>query len=555
MRVHSFGVSNRTILLEDDGCFLALSACASTSPDHHPQAISAHLYTPGQTPPPYNPLGFHATGCLGLLSYDNTIWILAAETRPAPQGDNAGHAVETIHNVWFIPLVGLEKEKKRTADASHLGHPCHHLWKVLTSGYFYFSRQIDLSTRLVNRAKLEAHRTEVHTPQARTDASPPLTAPPCVDGTDEFIWNSHLLAPLKKLRDGLKPDEQAAWDARSFALPVIHGYYGSGKVQTVQGSVTVESLSRCGWKRAGVLLLRSGLDDEGNAATFVETETIISTANKQVSFVQIRGDIPLIYAYVLGKSSYIHWLSDEYHFAPSSVSALKLHFEHLLSLYDGPIQVIDIKQHGYRQSWRYVTALDSAQQANPALKDKVHYQSVRFPNEWMFKKSTIGDGALDVGDTVERPLEEMEVTSVDIDQKTGKLALAKEQKGVFRINSDNQLDRTAVAGWALLVITVQSSCALLGIEEEDDFEAIKTLQNQLFATNCDTLALIYSGAKTTCSSFLHGQHSSVALGRSAVWEERRAVRAVHGKHVEEAVELLTGQRQNSPQPVLIPAEL
>lgn len=80
------------------------------------------------------------------------------------------------------------------------------------------------------------------------------------------------------------------------------------------GSPTVATLSlisRLGWKRAGTRFNTRGVDDDGNCANFVEvscvttmivvvdlilscnqTETIFSTDQHCVSYVQVRGSVP-----------------------------------------------------------------------------------------------------------------------------------------------------------------------------------------------------------------------------------------------------------------------
>lgn len=74
---------------------------------------------------------------------------------------------------------------------------------------------------------------------------------------------------------------------------------------------TLALISRLGWKRAGTRFNTRGVDDDGNTANFVEvspltiqcswslrrcqTETVFSSDQHCVSYVQVRGSVPCMY--------------------------------------------------------------------------------------------------------------------------------------------------------------------------------------------------------------------------------------------------------------------
>lgn len=86
---------------------------------------------------------------------------------------------------------------------------------------------------------------------------------------------------------------------------------------------TLALISRLGWKRAGTRFNTRGVDDDGNTANFVEvspsmgitpwlfskkilqTETVFSTDQHSVSYVQVRGSVPCMFA----RSSYLFFCS------------------------------------------------------------------------------------------------------------------------------------------------------------------------------------------------------------------------------------------------------
>lgn len=73
---------------------------------------------------------------------------------------------------------------------------------------------------------------------------------------------------------------------------------------------TLSLISRLGWKRAGTRFNTRGVDDDGNTANFVETETVFSTEQHCVSYVQVRGSVPCMYSPPLSNKSTVYrtWL-------------------------------------------------------------------------------------------------------------------------------------------------------------------------------------------------------------------------------------------------------
>lgn len=102
----------------------------------------------------------------------------------------------------------------------------------------------------------------------------------------------------------------------------IQGYVGVSTMALAapptDGSPTIATLSlisRLGWKRAGTRFNTRGVDDDGNTANFVEvrmvtpllpepslsskcsqTETVFSTDQQCISYVQVRGSVPCMYS-------------------------------------------------------------------------------------------------------------------------------------------------------------------------------------------------------------------------------------------------------------------
>jgi hypothetical protein len=122
---------------------------------------------------------------------------------------------------------------------------------------------------------------------------------------ERFVWNSSLLSPFLAFRAGLSPEIRKSLDEQSLLIPVIQGFCGSLPLSTPTGSTSWSDnrpevaalglISRLSWKRAGARFRTRGIDDDGQVANFVETELILATENVCLSYVQVRGSVPLFW--------------------------------------------------------------------------------------------------------------------------------------------------------------------------------------------------------------------------------------------------------------------
>jgi hypothetical protein len=119
-----------------------------------------------------------------------------------------------------------------------------------------------------------------------------------------FTWNATILHPLLAFRSNLPISTRQELDDQALLLPVIQGFTSSHVIPT--GNWTDDNrpevaslglISRLSWKRAGARFRTRGIDDDGQVANFVETETILAMGGEGVcmSFVQVRGSVPLFW--------------------------------------------------------------------------------------------------------------------------------------------------------------------------------------------------------------------------------------------------------------------
>uniref|UniRef100_A0A672PCV2 Phosphatidylinositide phosphatase SAC1-A-like n=1 Tax=Sinocyclocheilus grahami TaxID=75366 RepID=A0A672PCV2_SINGR len=105
-------------------------------------------------------------------------------------------------------------------------------------------------------------------------------------GADQrFVWNGHLLREF-----------MAQPELHKFVYPVIHGFI-TMKSCCINGKIfDWNIISRRSCFRAGVRYYIRGIDSEGHAANFVETEQIVQYNGAKASFVQTRGSIPFYWS-------------------------------------------------------------------------------------------------------------------------------------------------------------------------------------------------------------------------------------------------------------------
>lgn len=177
-----------------------------------------------------------------------------------------------------LPLesVGLEEECRRVKKVSFFDldecrpisltlSPLDH---VLESGNFYISKTFDLTKRVQDRIHDDLQRAQACAPQSRNDDSSPSAPCPHHFGLPRYVWNSHLLQPLFDLRETLDDKHKAWFDSRSFALPIIEGFYEQERIKLHGGElVTLTVVSRHSRDRDGTRFEKRGIDSNGNVSS------------------------------------------------------------------------------------------------------------------------------------------------------------------------------------------------------------------------------------------------------------------------------------------------
>ncbi|RYP02927.1 hypothetical protein DL764_005504 [Monosporascus ibericus] len=371
-----------------------------------------------------------------------------------------------------------------------------HIW-FGTSRSFFFSYDVDLTRSLA----------------ARTAVSEDSPLHKTVDPT--FFWNRVLLKPFADLQD------------ESFLLPVMQGFVGQRsfivdrnppqadsqqdsmemndmklalgsdagtlkeqsptKLRPSETEFLITVISRRSTKRAGLRYLRRGVDDEGYAANFVETEQLLSTptwdpASKVFSFVQVRGSIPLFFT----QSPYsLKPLPVLQHSPEANFRAFKNHIHRMGKTY-GSIHLVNlVERHGVEAiiGKEYEKNVEKFNQEVEDGSQPLAFEWFDFHSECRGMKfenvslllDTLGKKIEETGSTVE---------------KDGQMI--RKQNGVLRTNCMDCLDRTNVCQSSFAKFMLDLQLKEEGFDMAAQADQQNTWFNTLWADNGDAISKQYA---------------------------------------------------------------
>lgn len=296
---------------------------------------------------------------------------------------SSGAGAEPIGRVLAVDFYCLtsdayESDYGRTPTLGQevLEHPCAGIRRLFAASSFYYSSDpssSDISTRLETK----------------------LAKDEDVDGFDDvdtrFIWNSFMASPLLAFRTSLATATREEFDRQRFLVLAIQGYCGVSDISLGGQPATLSLISRIGWANYGTRFNSRGVDDEaqGNVANFVEvgssrldsadndqTETILRTANLCLSFVQVRGSVPLFWeegAQPFGKITVTRPQE-------ASLPAFLRHFESLIDAYKSLhlVNLLSSKDQEALLTDAYESHLREAKRVDEDIRERVEMTNFDF---------------------------------------------------------------------------------------------------------------------------------------------------------------------------------
>jgi hypothetical protein len=398
----------------------------------------------------------------------------------------------------------------------------------LASGPMYFSYSIDLTNSFQRQSQAD------------------ITQPLWMRTDDRFFFNKYLQSPLIDFRtqgSRSQPGQQPGVDP--FILPTIFGMFEIKPTTFKSTPLTLVLISRRSRYRGGTRYFTRGLDDQGHAANYNETEQIVifndsssglggyagssdmqsgkfdSSNGKETqifSYVQTRGSVPTYWAEI---NSLKYTPKIQVRPTDSAFTAARRHFDEQIRIY-GDNYLINLVNHKGREQKvkesyeKMVEKLISAPRERteadrltdekfsiitPGTKvqefDRLHYVYFDFHTE------TKGMQMHKAYSLVHRLAEELKAQNyfrgVDMPgSKDGVIEARSYQTSVMRTNCMDCLDRTNVvqSNFARYVLDrVFQDLGLMGPGSSfrDEDPKFEFLFRNLWADNADVVSKSYSG--------------------------------------------------------------
>ncbi|XP_066441714.1 phosphatidylinositol-3-phosphatase SAC1 [Eleutherodactylus coqui] len=327
---------------------------------------------------------------------------------------------------------------------------------VLSVDGFYFSTSYDLT----------------HTLQRLSNTSPEFQEMSLLERADQrFVWNGHLLREFS-----------AQPEIHKFAMPVIHGFIAIHSCSVNGKYFDWILISRRSCFRPGVRYYVRGIDSEGHAANFVETEQIVYCNGGKASFVQTRGSIPFFWSQ---RPNLKYKPKPQINNAVNHMDGFQRHFDSQIISYGKQVLVNLVNQKGSEKPLEQTFS----QMVDGLGNGMVRYFAFDFHKECSHMR---WDRLQILVDQVAEVQDEFGYFLVDSE---GKVLMT--QDGIFRSNCMDCLDRTNVIQSLLARRSLQAQLQRLGvlhigqrIEEQVQFEKI---YKNAWADNANACAKQYAG--------------------------------------------------------------
>ncbi|KAI0803150.1 SacI homology domain-containing protein [Irpex lacteus] len=354
----------------------------------------------------------------------------------------------------------------------------------LYGGYFLYSYGWDLTRRL--QAQWET---------IQEDAGRALWEV----ADDRFFWNKYAFLQSRFIDVTHSNTDQ---NLSPYILPIIYGTFDIRPARVNGHHIRLCLLSRRSRYRAGTRYFRRGIDREGHVANFVETEQVLlldspspdglgDEVTAQLSFVQIRGSMPMFWAEV----NTLRYKPDlQIMDLEDTIEATRKHFEEQVQIYGDTSLVSLVNHKGHEKPVKEAYEQGVAQLNHP----NVHYQYFDFHNECKHMR----------WDRISVLIEKMEEDLINqgyFHLDSTKPQPVKLQKGTIRTNCMDNLDRTNVAQAAFAKWTLNKQLRTLGILNEnetiDSYDELVRDFREMWADHANEISIAYSGTGALKTDF------------------------------------------------------
>lgn len=352
-----------------------------------------------------------------------------------------------------------------------------------------------------------------------------------------------MIGSLGKFRSRLVPSERKALDRAGFLTSAIRGFVSTTTIPAASDPLrtsmsglpsSLTLISRLSCRRAGTRFNSRGIDDDGNVANFVESETIYWSPSTTVqyssaqadekpagtcfSYAQIRGSVPIFFeqqpGLIPGQQKITVTRSPE-----GTQPAFDKHFEELERNY-GAVHIVNLlsaKKVGEAEITRsYQYGIRHSSLNRSEEKNSKDHQLLRV-TEFDFHAETKGPQGYEAASLIRKIIErsadgfeyylaeEVDDTEDAPGTQTRRTVVILQQEGVFRTNCLDCLDRTNLIQTIISQMAIESFLMHRGARGTSDFWA---RHSTMWANNGDALSHTYAGTGALKSSFTrHGKMS------------------------------------------------
>ncbi|EKM83477.1 hypothetical protein AGABI1DRAFT_110130 [Agaricus bisporus var. burnettii JB137-S8] len=419
-------------------------------------------------------------GIVGIISLSLSEYIIVITGREL-QGRLFDHDVYRATSFDILPV-------NPNVSASHPPHPVEtHLLALVRShlhqGNFLFSYDWDMTRRL--QMQWETREQDALKPFWET-------------ADDRFFWNRYLQTRFIDMT-------RSGQDFTPYILPIMFGTFEIRPTLLHGRHLQLCLISRRSRYRAGTRYFRRGIDQDGHVANFNETEQILlledpmpglprtpdGNFTAKLSFVQIRGSVPLFWAEV----NTLRYKPDlQVMDLQETVTAMQLHLQEQIEIYGEQALVNLVNQKGHEKPVKDAYERYIAKLSMPG----VRYEYFDFHNEcrkmrWdrisvlveKMKDDLERHGYFYLGNNEDKPI--------------------KKQTGIVRTNCMDNLDRTNVVQATIAKWTLNEQLRELGILSGtagvDDYESFSKDFREIWADHADAIANAYGGSGALKSDF------------------------------------------------------
>lgn len=508
-------------------------------------------------------------GTLGLVTLGGDVFLCVVNQAHTVATVRPGEDVQQILSVEFhclnrgdydhmlndqvnpFPTDGLDADGRDYGNYREpaVEHPCMAIKKLLSGGSFYYSVDFDLTKRLQDRS---AEVTTV-----------------AIDSLDAgFLWNTYMIQPLVDFRSRLSERERDALDGSGILTSAIRGFvrtvavpasFSPARVTRTGQPSNMTLISRLSCRRAGTRFNARGIDDDGNVANFVETETIFCTDTLCFSYVQCRGSVPMFWEQTSGLPGQQKITITRS--AEATQPAFDKHFEALSRAY-GDVYVVNLlseeKSAELQITRQYESHIRKYTETRNGEKGESEHLPIRAVN-YDFHVETRGTGyqaasgikrwIMDSAISFEYFLSEEARERPRVGPGGRKATLVGQnevlkQAGIFRTNCLDCLDRTNV------VQTVISQMAMEIFLRQHDNQAPTSdfwaRHGTLWADCGDALSKIYAGTGALKSSFTRSNKMTLGglLSDARKSAQRMYINTFEDKGRQNTIDMLLGRLMN-----------